>query len=139
MKNISVNLELIIQRLFVIGLFLTAFPVFLRAQVSDGAQPVFEEALQYDFGDIVEGSDASKTFHFVNKGTQSLLFGTINTTCSCTASEYPKEGVQPGDSAYIKVVFDSKGKKGFYAQGVNLSYNGGEVNIVIYANVIPKE
>lgn len=111
----------------------------LNAQNTEGALPVFDEALQYDFGDIKEGADASKTFHFINKGTAPLLFGAINTTCSCTASDYPKEAVQPGDSAMIKVVFDSQGKKGFYAQGVNLSYNGGEVNIVIYANVLPKE
>lgn len=116
--------------------FCMASPVM--SQTGGGAVPVFREPLQFDFGEIQEGDSAFKIFEFVNTGNKALVINKTNITCSCTQSQYPKE-VAPGDSGRIIVVFDTEKKKGFYAQGVNLYYEGGEINIIIYATVLAKK
>lgn len=126
-----------IYRIF-LAVLIIVFTTMAWSQTGGGAVPVFNEPLQYDFGEIPEGDSAVKIFEFVNTGNKSLVINKTNITCSCTQSKYPKE-VLPGDTGRIQVVFDTEKKKGFYAQGVNLYYEGGEINIIIYATVLAKK
>ena len=41
--------------------------LFAQQQQKDGPNPLFDEALQYDFGEILEGEEAYKIFRFVNQ------------------------------------------------------------------------
>ncbi len=99
----------------------------------------FFDTLQYNFGVLYEGDSAVHDFSFINKSETPLIISDVKTTCSCTASEYPKKPVAPGEKSFIRVVFDTKDKEGQYAKGVNLSTNLGEINIIIFAEVHKKE
>lgn len=112
----------------------------LSLHISGFAQAnTFFDTLQYNFGHIHEGDSAVHDFTFINKSEIPLIISDVKTTCSCTASEYPKKPVAPGEKSFIRVVFDSKDKEGYYAKGVNLSTNQGEINIIIFAEVHKKE
>jgi hypothetical protein len=95
----------------------------------------FFDTLQYDFGKVQQGDTVVHTFNFTNKATIALVIEDVKTTCSCTASEYPKNPIKPGESSFIKIAFDSTDKLGRYAKGVNIMTNIGEINFIIFADV----
>ncbi len=77
----------------------------------------------HDFGAIREGEQVLYEFRFTNSGKAPLLVAGTQTSCGCTASDYPKEPIAPGGSASIKVKFDSKGKSGLQDKAVTVSTN----------------
>jgi hypothetical protein len=102
----------------------------------------FFDTLQYDFGKVKQGDTVEHIFRFTNKATIALVIADVKTTCSCTASEYPKNPIKPGESSFIKIAFDSTDKLGQYAKGVNIDTNIGEINFIIFAEVythLPEE
>ena len=66
----------------------------------------------HDFGTIVEGTVAETEFIVTNTGEGDLLIADAKGSCGCTVPKPPKDPIKPGDSAPIKVSFDSKGKPG---------------------------
>lgn len=97
------------------------------------------DSTQIDLGTYTTGEKAEHTIHFVNDGDQALIIKNVKTSCSCTATKWSKEPIQPGDSSFIHVVFDTKGKVGRYAKGVNIFTNAGEYNLVVEAEVVGRE
>lgn len=76
--------------------------------------PVIEfEETTHDFGKIIQGEKVSYTFKFENVGKSDLLISKVSTSCGCTATDYPKDPVEPGETGKIVVTFDSHNKKGF--------------------------
>lgn len=110
-----------------------SFFAFQSAQAQRASE--FFDTLQHNFGVLHQHDSAVHYFHFVNKSQTDLIIEDVKSTCSCTASDYPKQPVKPGEKAYIKVTFDPTDKEGQYAKGVNLMTNLGEINIIIFAEV----
>ena len=76
-----------------------------------GPKIKFEETT-HDFGDVEEGQYAKHTFTFTNEGDRPLLLKDVKPTCGCTASEWTKEPVMPGQSGIVTAVFNSRGYAG---------------------------
>lgn len=74
---------------------------------TSGAEIVFEEEI-HDFGTLKQGGDASTEFKFTNTGTEPLIISNAKGSCGCTVPEWPREPIAPGQSAAIKVKYDSK-------------------------------
>ncbi len=66
----------------------------------------------FNFGKVVEGEKVTYNFRFKNSGDQPLVVTSASASCGCTVPERPEEPIAPGETAYIKVVFDSKGRVG---------------------------
>jgi len=67
----------------------------------------------HDFGRVIQGEIVTYGFKFRNAGKSDLLISGVSTSCGCTASDFPKEPLKPGEEGVIKITFDSKGRKGF--------------------------
>ncbi|MBN2891168.1 MAG: DUF1573 domain-containing protein [Bacteroidales bacterium] len=67
---------------------------------------------EFDFGTIDQGEQVTYTFKFKNTGNKPLLISEVHTSCGCTASTYTKEPVAPQSEGFIKVTFNSAGKRG---------------------------
>ncbi|MTI19819.1 DUF1573 domain-containing protein, partial [Fulvivirga sp. RKSG066] len=80
-------------------------------EVKSGPVMSFEEE-KHDFGDIHQGDKVEHVFQFENTGNEPLIITNVQTTCGCTAPEWPKDPVAPGQTGKIKVVFNSAGKIG---------------------------
>lgn len=65
------------------------------------------EATVHNFGVIKKGSDASCVFKFVNKGTKPLVLKNVVPSCGCTAAEWTKSPIKPGETGYVKVKYNS--------------------------------
>lgn len=86
--------------------------------------PVAEfTTLSYDFGDINQGDKKEYTFDLVNKGKSNLIIRNVRSSCGCTAVSPSKSIIAPGETAPIKVVFDSSGKKGRQSKTVTVITN----------------
>ena len=78
---------------------------------------------EYDFGMIPQGSKATNEYKIKNIGNSDLLITSAKGSCGCTVPEWPREPIKPGNSASIKVTFDSKGKTGKQNKRVTLMTN----------------
>jgi len=79
--------------------------------------------LAYDFGDINQGDKKEYTFELKNEGKRDLLIRNVRSSCGCTAVSPSKNIIAPGETAPIKVVFDSTGKKGRQSKTVSVITN----------------
>ncbi|MBR5481217.1 MAG: DUF1573 domain-containing protein [Bacteroidaceae bacterium] len=58
-------------------------------------------------------------FKFVNTGESLLAVIDAKTSCNCTKIHFSREPIQPGDTSYIRVIYDGKGRNSeFFAKTV---------------------
>lgn len=93
----------------------------------------------HDFGTINEGDVVETQFIVKNIGESDLIITDAKGSCGCTVPQPPKDPIKPGDSAPIKVSFDSKNKPGEQEKTVTLTTNteNGHEMFKIKANVKP--
>lgn len=81
------------------------------------------ESKKFQFGEITSGDKVTTTYKFTNTGNEPLLISDVKTSCGCTASDYPREPIAPGESGEIEAVFDSSGKSGAQTKNVTVMTN----------------
>ncbi len=105
-----------------------------KDKVSDGTATMAEMASTdttsvqiidsvYDFGKIAEGEKVTYNFRFLNSGKKPLIVTDAHASCGCTVPEKPEKPVMPGETAFIKVVFNSKGKMGPNVKTITVNSN----------------
>lgn len=94
--------------------------------------PVIEfNSVEHDFGKVIQGEVVSYSFKFKNTGKSDLVIANISAACGCTASEYPKTPVKPGEESTIEVIFQSAGKQGFQNKTLQVAANTQPSNTVL--------
>lgn len=97
---------------------------------------VFTE-VEHDFGEVEQGEIVSHNFSFENLGSEAILITNVVTQCGCTAPEYSKEQIAPGDTGEILIKFDSKDKLGYQRKTIKVKTSTGEpVKLIILVNII---
>ena len=113
-------------------LFLFASVVILSAGISARAQQATQKKaedvvkfkeLTHDFGKIKQGDKVTYAFKFTNTGKSPLIIKDAIASCGCTKPEWPHTPVKPGESAAIKVTFNSLGKMGLQDKQVTITAN----------------
>ncbi|MET0759507.1 MAG: DUF1573 domain-containing protein [Flavobacterium sp.] len=105
---------------------------------ADGKYPVMAfDKTEHDFGIINIGDKVEYSFNFKNTGEADLIIVKAVGSCGCTVPEYPKEAIKPGESAKMKVSFDSKGKHGQQQKSVTITTNTekGTESLLIKASI----
>ena len=118
-------------------------PVTASGSEDMGDLPVleFRETL-HDFGTVIEGEKVTFSFKFTNTGGSDLLISTVSASGGCTATNYTKTPVKPGEDGVVTVTFDSRRRKGFQNKSITVSANTqpNKVILRIKAKVIsPKD
>jgi hypothetical protein len=90
------------------------------------------EALEYDFGTIKQGESSTHEFKFTNTGNEPLVITRADGSCGCTVPEYPKEPIMKGQTASIKVTFNSAGKMGIQDKTVTITSNAKQNPMVLH-------
>jgi hypothetical protein len=107
-------------------------------EVVPGPALTFEE-VSFDFGDIHQGDKVEHVFNFENTGDGPLVITNVQTTCGCTATDWPREPIAPGETASITVNFNSAGKMGRQNKIITIVSNASSAvnQIKIVTNVLP--
>src|SRR5581483_2747660 len=92
------------------------------AATSDGPVMKFEKE-SHDFGKIKQGDKITYEFKFTNTGKSPLIITDAKASCGCTIPEWPKTPIKPGESAGIKVTFNSLGKMGLQDKQIVVTAN----------------
>ena len=127
------------KKIFGVVILLAAFVSSYAQEVESGPMIVFVEDA-WEFGDIQQGDKVEHTFEFENAGTEPLILSNVLTTCGCTASDWPREPIAPGEMASLKVTFNSAGKIGMQNKIITIVSNAtnSRERIKITTNVLPK-
>ena len=83
-----------------------AFTSNVNAQVA-GAEVSFDKDV-HDYGNVKQGGNGECEFKFTNTGTEPLIISDAKGSCGCTVPEWPKTPIKPGETASIKVKYDTK-------------------------------
>jgi hypothetical protein len=75
-----------------------------------------------DYGTIEHAADGDRVFTFVNTGKEPLIISNAKGSCGCTTPQWPKEPIMPGETATIKVHYDTK-RVGAFTKTVTLTSN----------------
>lgn len=67
---------------------------------------------RFEFGNVKSGDVLEHTFIFENKGDAPLYIYDVEVSCGCTIPNWSKESIGPGEKGELKIIFDTKGKKG---------------------------
>lgn len=78
-----------------------------------------------DFGDIAKNSDGSRVFKFKNAGKAPLIISNIKSSCGCTVPEKPEKPVMPGETAEIKIKYDTS-RIGPFSKTITITSNAFE-------------
>lgn len=82
---------------------------------------IFEKEV-LDYGTIKFDSEGTREFKFTNTGKEPLIIYSATGSCGCTVPTAPKEPIKPGESAVIKVRYDTK-RGGSFEKTVTVSSN----------------
>ncbi len=128
----------------------TIFSVFILAtavscsQSNNGknakkaAEIAFAET-EHNFGDIVQGSDATFDFVFKNTGKSNLQISKVNTSCGCTVPEWTMEPVRKNKSGVVTVHYNTA-IMGHFVKTITVYSNAisSPVTLTIKGVVVPK-
>lgn len=107
-----------------------------RLEVEKGL--VFLDTL-HDFGIIPQNNPQdSFDFRFVNHTGAAMMVLAVETSCECTTATYPHVAVSDGDTSYIHVVYDGRGRgpEAFFRQVMVTTSNADEPYLLeIYGEV----
>jgi hypothetical protein len=92
------------------------------AAASDAPVMKFE-TIHHDFGKIIAGDKVTYEFKFTNSGKSPLIISDAVASCGCTIPTWPKQPIKPGESAGIKVTFNSAGKMGLQDKQITITAN----------------
>ena len=119
-------------------IILLAFSVLAcRPAVKPGAQTTIGfEQHEIDMGKLEYKMPETAEMGFVNTGEQSLVIYRIETSCGCTAPEWSKKPVKPGEKGRISITYDSE-SFGRFRKTITVHYNGTDSpkNIIIKGEV----
>lgn len=119
------------KKLFTL-LFISVYAMNINAQnneftiKSNTNAGVFEFATEVlDFGEIAQNSDGQRVFKFKNTGKAPIIITKVKSSCGCAVPEYPKRPIMPGESAEMKVKYDTK-RIGAFSKSITIYSNASE-------------
>lgn len=144
------------MKIFLLLLFVPAVLISCdirkRDKIADDAQKLKEMALKdttsvqvidtvYNFGKATDGEKVEYNYRFKNTGTRALVITSATASCGCTVPQKPEKPIPPGETGFIKVVFDSKGRVGAAHKTITVVSNARPEfpEMLLTGEVVPKQ
>lgn len=125
MDRISLITNDSIQPTKFLNLTATIFQFFppMSAEDSASVQKARVPELSFNYGGIRQGEKRSHDFVIYNDGKKDLLIYKAKSSCGCIHTALSKTIIAPGDSAFVKIDFDSFGKEGKDSRSISVYLN----------------
>ncbi len=95
-------------------------------------------SLEHNFGTIEQGTPVTHEFTFTNNGDELLYVTQIKTSCGCTAADYSKDGIAPGEEGFVKVKYNAS-KAGNFQKTVQVIGNTGDIPVLTIKGTVTTE
>lgn len=126
------------QRIIVSANIVEDFARLTEEEKSVAPKVEFAEKV-FDFGELTQGQNAEHVFTMKNNGASDLIIRKTKSSCGCTAIAPQAKIIKAGEETEIKVVFNSRGKRGRQNKLITVITNDpihSEVNLRVRGNVI---
>lgn len=97
------------------NLYILICLIFVSLDVFAQPQMRFDRE-SMDVGTILWANPTTAEFKVTNTGNSLLVMNSVDASCACTTVEWPEKGLEPGETASIKAVFDAKALGTFYKE-----------------------
>ena len=87
-----------------------------------------------EFGSVAYSTTSEKSIRFTNLTDAPIALLDFTTTCKCTWLELPNKPIEVGESADVKVVFDSRGEYGSIGNYLSVKCSDERANIAIWVS-----
>ena len=84
--------------------------VIIMAAATSLGPSLHLESREVDLGSLPKDSIKQGVVWVHNSGDEPLVITQVFTDCGCTATEYSKDPIAPGDSTMLRVSFNSHGR-----------------------------
>jgi hypothetical protein len=71
------------------------------------------EKNKHEFGKIPQGKPVTVSFSFTNSGNKPLVVTKVNTPCGCTAADFSRESIAPGQKGFVKLTYNASANGSF--------------------------
>jgi hypothetical protein len=78
----------------------------------NNAPIAYFKIMEYDFGEVKEGTSIFYRFELRNEGKSDLIVRKTTTSCGCTISNVDKTTLKPGENCFVSVSFNTGGRVG---------------------------
>ncbi|PHK20574.1 hypothetical protein VF13_42390 [Nostoc linckia z16] len=94
----------------------------------------------FNFGNVEKGKPVSHEFTFKNTTKQTILVTNVKASCGCTATNYTKTPIKPGESGTVTATYNAA-NPGQFTKTVTVTTNDSDVNkvLTIKGNVLNPE
>lgn len=75
-----------------------------------------------ELGEIPQNQPKKVTFEFKNTGKTAVLITDVKASCGCTATDYTKTPIQPGETAAVIATYNAA-NKGAFSKTVTVTTN----------------
>lgn len=101
------------------------------------------DKMTHDYGDLkMEIGRADATFTFTNVGDGDLKIVNVKTSCGCTASDYSKNVIKPGEQGFVKATYSTTNRPGPFRKTITVTTNDVDnpnTILTIKGNVFKKD
>jgi len=84
----------------------------------------------FNFGDIEKGKPVTHEFTFKNTSKQTILVTNVKAQCGCTATNYTKTPIKPGETGMVAATYNAA-NPGSFSKTVTVTTNDTDVNKVL--------
>lgn len=114
-------------KLSLVALFVSALSIAQTAEVKKAGAPQTAQAPKptkqselkwdkdtHDFGDIEKGKPVTYEFTFTNTTKQTILVTNVKPSCGCTAANYTKTPIKPGEKGMVAATYNAASPAPFH-------------------------
>jgi len=84
----------------------------------------------FNFGDIEKGKPVSHEFAFTNTTKNTVLITNVKASCGCTATNYTKTPIKPGETGIVTATFNAA-NAGPFSKNITVTTNDSDVNKIL--------
>ncbi|AWM13690.1 DUF1573 domain-containing protein [Flavobacterium sp. NRK F10] len=93
----------------------------------------------HDFGEIEKGKPVSYEFTFTNTSKQTILVTNVKPSCGCTATNYTKTPVKPGEKGSVTATYNAAHPGNFHKTvTVTTNEEGAAPKVLIIKGTVQK-
>lgn len=126
------------NRLTVSARLIEDFSALSKEELANSPKVKFEQNV-FNFGQLTQGEKAEYVFTMKNTGKSDLLIRKTKASCGCTAIAPSTKIIKAGEESTIKVVFNSRGKRGRQNKMITVITNDpveSEIKLRVTGNVV---